>query len=86
MSVTTDALNFVGRGLASGALGNIGGQAMGFVLDEIFGGGGDDSAIAKLGDQLNQIESMIQELLKELSEDFSTIEKQLAEIKQEQLY
>ena len=59
---------------------------MGFVLDQIFGGTGDPSAIAKLGEQLNQIEGMIQELLKELSTDFATIEKQLADIKQEQLY
>ena len=86
MSATTDALEFVGKGLANGALSNIGGQAMGFVLDQIFGGTGDTSAIAKLGEQLNQIEGMIQELLKELSKDFATIEKQLADIKQEQLY
>ena len=86
MSATTDALEFVGKGLANGALSNIGGQAMGFVLDQIFGGTGDSSAIAKLGEQLNQIEGMIQELLKELSKDFATIEKQLADIKQEQLY
>ena len=34
MSATTDALEFVGKGLANGALSNIGGQAMGFVLDQ----------------------------------------------------
>jgi hypothetical protein len=86
MSATTDALVFVGKGLASGALSKIGGDAMGFVLDQIFGGTGDTAAIAKLGDQLNQIEGMIQELLNELRDDFKTIEKQLADIKQQELY
>ena len=64
----------------------MGAKLWGLSSTNIFNGTGDLAAIAKLGDQLNQIEGMIQELLKELSEDFATIERQLADIKQEQLY
>jgi hypothetical protein len=86
MGATEDALAFVGKNLASGAASSLGSKVMGYVLDQIFSGGGDTAAIQQLGQQLNQIEGMIKQLLKELEDDFATIEKQLAELKQLELY
>ncbi|MEP0881105.1 hypothetical protein NDI49_06045 [Trichocoleus sp. ST-U3] len=84
MSTFTSILKFVGKNVAAGAASKIGGDAMGFVLDKIFGSEEDPviSAIQKLGKQLDAIQGTLSVMDGELH----AISSELQKVVQNQLY
>ncbi|GAB4393006.1 MAG: hypothetical protein Tsb0032_10750 [Kiloniellaceae bacterium] len=78
----------VATGLAGGAAKKAGGAAAGWVLEEIFGDPDEEQvqAIEQLGDQLTSVQNAVAALGEELSRDMDLIQKELKEIKLEQLY
>lgn len=83
-----DALAFVGEGIASGALGEIGSEGIGWLLRQIFGDPppSDLPEIEAIGKQLNTIQDTLYTMEAMISTDFEQIEQQLQAIAQQQLY
>ena len=84
----SDALVFVGKNVASGALNKFGSEVAGFVLGDIFGDSSKEilDAIQQLGQQLTQIQNSIAALEDHLAEMKKEILQKLEEIEQKILY
>ncbi|HVG00934.1 MAG TPA: hypothetical protein VND68_13930, partial [Chloroflexia bacterium] len=84
MGLATDLLVWTGKNLASGAVGDIGGLAVGGLLSAI--GMGQDDGVAALGAQLDQVQSTLAQIQDELNKLQEDIDTQLKAIQQELLY
>jgi hypothetical protein len=91
MGFFSDALTFVAKNVAEGALSEVGTTGAGWVLSSIFGNqGGSNQQLAneiqQIGNQLTSIQTTLDQLKAQLATAFGEIQQELKEINQEELY
>lgn len=86
MGAYGDAIKFVGKNLASGAISYVGGQAAGHMLNKLLGTDSDADQLKHISSQLTDIQQSINILEKDLNNLTSYLKQELSKIEQEQLY